>query len=226
MSTGDYSPRSSHDSDGSLRALELTEGPSGYAAGLSTRQSRSYSVSGFQFEPDLFQLTATLEDSDIMKRGDLGEKRIGFMKGVALCVGLQVGPYRLSSVHSYSHIKSLDWIRYIVCFFIPPHIRLAHSLELPSSSPGIVVENTQSVGASMVVWIASGILGWTGASSFAELGASIPVSGGAQAYLAYAYGPLMSYLFTWTSIALKPGSNAVIGLIFGVPTFATKALSR
>ena len=78
-----------------------------------------------------------------------------------------------------------------------------------------MVANTQSVGASLAVWVAAGVLAWTGASSFAELGASIPVNGGAQAYLAYAYGPLMSYLFTWTSIALKPGANAVIGLIFG-----------
>jgi len=79
-----------------------------------------------------------------------------------------------------------------------------------------VVANTQSVGASLTVWIAAGILAWTGASSFAELGASIPVNGGTQAYLAYAYGPLMSYLFTWTSIVLRPGGNAVIGLIFGM----------
>ncbi|KIK18961.1 hypothetical protein PISMIDRAFT_30399 [Pisolithus microcarpus 441] len=44
---------------------------------------------------------------------------------------------------------------------------------------------------------------------------SIPLNGGAQAYLAYAYGPLVSYLFAWTAIsALKPGSNAVISLIF------------
>ena len=68
----------------------------------------------------------------------------------------------------------------------------------------------------MTVWIAAGILGWTGASSFAELGTSIPVNGGAQAYLAYAYGPLMSYLYTWTSMVLKPGSVGVIGLIFGI----------
>lgn len=88
-----------------------------------------------------------------------------------------------------------------------------------------MVENTQSVGASLAVWFAAGILAWTGASSFAELGSSIPVNGGAQAYLAYAYGPLMSYLFTWTSIALKPGSNAVIGLIFGMSVFVARALA-
>ena len=94
MSAGNYSPRSSHDSDDSLRALELTEGPSGYSSGLSdsgTRPLRSYSVSGFQFEPSLFQLTTTLDDPGEEKTGELGEKkRIGFMKGVALCVGLQV----------------------------------------------------------------------------------------------------------------------------------------
>ncbi|KAG0707713.1 L-methionine transporter [Suillus ampliporus] len=83
------------------------------------------------------------------------------------------------------------------------------------SSPGVVVANTQSVGASLVVWLVSGLLAWTGASSFAELGSSIPLNGGAQAYLAYAYGPLVSYLFAWTAIsALKPGGNAVISLIF------------
>lgn len=83
------------------------------------------------------------------------------------------------------------------------------------SSPGIVVANTKSVGASLAVWLLSGLLAWTGASSFAELGSAIPLNGGAQAYLSYAYGPLISYLFAWTAIiALKPGSNAVISLIF------------
>lgn len=77
-----------------------------------------------------------------------------------------------------------------------------------SSSPGVVIANTHSVGASLAVWVASGVLAWTGASSFAELGASIPVNGGAQAYLQYSYGPLVSYLFAWTAIsALKPGTS-------------------
>jgi len=101
-----------------------------------------------------------------------------------------------------------------------------------SSSPGVVVANTHSVGASLLVWLTSGLLAWTGASSFAELGSAIPLNGGPQAYLAYAYGPLVSYLFAWTAIiALKPGrvppfdlliifdlsitgGNAVISLIF------------
>lgn len=53
-------------------------------------------------------------------------------------------------------------------------------------------------------------------SSYAELGSMIPLSGGAQAYLNYAYGPLLSYLFSWTSITVvKPGGGAIIALIFG-----------
>jgi len=121
-------------------------------------------------------------------------------------------------------LRILDWIRYIVCVQFPH--RTLHSTRTDSSSPGIVVANTQSVGASLAVWVAAGVLAWTGASSFAELGASIPVNGGAQAYLAYAYGPLMSYLFTWTSVALKPGANAVIGLIFGTRAFIIDPLMR
>ncbi|KAG8758919.1 hypothetical protein FRC14_007115 [Serendipita sp. 396] len=84
------------------------------------------------------------------------------------------------------------------------------------SSPGLVAADAGSVGASLIVWLLSGVLAWTGASSFAELGSAIPLSGGAQAYLSYAYHPIVSYLFSWTAISvLKPASNAIIAVIFG-----------
>lgn len=84
------------------------------------------------------------------------------------------------------------------------------------SSPGVVTLNTGSIGASLVVWLMSGVLAWTGASSFAELGAAIPLNGGAQAYLNYSFGPLMAYLFTWSAVVcLKSGSGAIIATIFG-----------
>ncbi|EKM55586.1 uncharacterized protein PHACADRAFT_93389 [Phanerochaete carnosa HHB-10118-sp] len=168
--------RTSQDSEDSLRALELSEGPL-LAESPQTHRARSYSVSGFDFQSDLLPLTASFSEPDDV-RVEAKEKHIGLLNGIALCVGLQV------------------WSRL-------------------SSSPGVVVANTHSVGASLIVWLTSGLLAWTGASSFAELGSSIPVNGGAQAYLQYAYGPLVSYLFAWTAIsALKPGSNAVISLIF------------
>ena len=47
------------------------------------------------------------------------------------------------------------------------------------SSPGVIINDTNSVGAAMLVWAGSGFLAWTGASSFAELGAAIPLDGGA-----------------------------------------------
>lgn len=45
----------------------------------------------------------------------------------------------------------------------------------------MVIANTHSVGASLVVWVVAGLLAWTGASSFAELGTAIPLNGGPQA---------------------------------------------
>lgn len=167
------SARASHDSSDSLRNLELSEGP------IAERgRSRSYSMTGFDFQRDLLPLSSSLSEPDTTSFGESGEKNITLLHGIGLIVGLQIG----SGIFS---------------------------------SPGVVVANTQSVGASLLVWLVSGLLGWTGASSFAELGSSIPLNGGAQAYLAYAYGPLVSYLFAWTAIsALKPGGNAVISLIF------------
>ncbi|KAJ3536666.1 hypothetical protein NM688_g6806 [Phlebia brevispora] len=169
--------RTSHesDSDESLRALEISEGP--LLAETSRSRGRSYSISGFDFENDLLPLSASLSEPEVV-HAESREKHISLVNGIALCVGLQIG----SGIFS---------------------------------SPGVVVANTHSVGASLAVWLASGLLAWTGASSFAELGSSIPVNGGAQAYLQYSYGPLVSYLFAWTAIsALKPGGNAVISLIF------------
>ncbi|WFD33260.1 hypothetical protein MCUN1_000073 [Malassezia cuniculi] len=84
------------------------------------------------------------------------------------------------------------------------------------SSPGIVTTHTGSVGCSVLVWIASGLLAFTGASSFAELATAIPLNGGAQTYLQYALGPLWGFLYSWTAIvALKPSSGAIIATIFG-----------
>lgn len=81
------------------------------------------------------------------------------------------------------------------------------------STPGLVAA-VGSPGASILVWIASGILAWTGASAYAELGSSLPFNGGSHAYLRHIYGDLAAFLFSWTGIiALKPGSGAIISII-------------
>jgi amino acid transporter len=52
-------------------------------------------------------------------------------------------------------------------------------------------------------------------ASYAELGSAIPLNGGAYAYLHHTFGPLSAFLFSWTAItALKPGSAAIIAIIF------------
>ena len=79
-----------------------------------------------------------------------------------------------------------------------------------------------------MIWVVAALLAWTGASSFAELGASLPRNGGAQAYLAYTYGPLMSYIFTWTAILLlSPGecSSPSRFLLFKRGMTGTKAVN-
>lgn len=84
------------------------------------------------------------------------------------------------------------------------------------SSPSQVNVNVGSPGASLIVWAISGVLAWTGASSYAELGGAIPLNGGSQAYLSKIMGELAGFLFTWVAVlVLKPGSAAIIAIIMG-----------
>ena len=73
-----------------------------------------------------------------------------------------------------------------------------------------------SPGASLIVWAVAGVLAWTGAASYAELGGAIPLNGGAQVYLSKIFGDLVGFLFTWCAVVvLKPGSAAIVSIIFG-----------
>ncbi|KAK5787538.1 hypothetical protein VI817_010035 [Penicillium citrinum] len=84
------------------------------------------------------------------------------------------------------------------------------------SSPSQVNVNAGSPGASLIVWAVAGLLAWTGAASYAELGGAIPLNGGSQVYLAKIFGELPGFLFTWCAVlVLKPGSAAIISIIFG-----------
>ncbi|KAJ5397309.1 hypothetical protein N7509_005422 [Penicillium cosmopolitanum] len=84
------------------------------------------------------------------------------------------------------------------------------------SSPSQVNANAGSPGASLIVWAVAGLLAWTGAASYAELGGAIPLNGGAQVYLSKIFGELPGFLFTWCAVlVLKPGSAAIISIIFG-----------
>ncbi len=84
------------------------------------------------------------------------------------------------------------------------------------SAPSQVNSNVGSPGAAIIVWIMAGILAWTGASSYAELGGAIPLNGGSQVYLAKILGELAGFLFTWVAVlVMKPGGAAIIAIIMG-----------
>ena len=72
--------RASHesDSDESLRALEISDGP--LLAETPRLRTRSYSISGFDFENDLLPLSASLSEPDT-GRAESREKHISLVNG-------------------------------------------------------------------------------------------------------------------------------------------------
>ena len=84
-------------------------------------------------------------------------------------------------------------------------------------SPKGVLENAQSVGFSMIIWAAAGLIATIGALCYAEVGTLIPKSGGEYPYLREGYkgGNALSFIFAWTcSTILKPSSFAILSLTF------------
>lgn len=83
------------------------------------------------------------------------------------------------------------------------------------SAPSQVSNHVPSPGAAVLIWLVGGIMVWTGAASFIELGLAIPKNGGIQEYLKACYGDYLGFLFTWIWIAIsKPCAMAMIAMIF------------
>src|SRR6202021_737484 len=75
--------RRSNDSEDSLRALEMSDGPQASSHG---RHARSYSVTGFEFQHDLLPLTASLSEPESLL-GERGDKNINLGGGMSFaCV--------------------------------------------------------------------------------------------------------------------------------------------
>ncbi|CAG9954159.1 unnamed protein product [Clonostachys rosea f. rosea IK726] len=160
------------------------------------RMHRSYSVSsGFDFAANLFPLSSTT--------GADGYAPLGNSTSTARPnAGAGGGLLERNKTLTYFNGLSL-----IIGLVIGSGI---------FSSPSQVNSNVGSPGAALIVWIVSGLLVWTGASSYAELGGSIPLNGGPQVYLAKIFGELSGFLFTWVAVlVLKPGSAAIIAIIMG-----------
>ncbi|KAI2933319.1 hypothetical protein CBS147321_9690 [Aspergillus niger] len=202
-SSPDSAPRSSRSSSpsgiSSSRKLSLededplsssnpqSQGPSG-----RPRSARSYSISSaFDFGATLFPLSQTTGGY-----APLGVSAADREAGVA------DGSLERNKTLTYMNGLSL-----VIGLVIGSGI---------FSSPSQVNANAGSPGASLISWVVAGLLAWTGAASYAELGGAIPLNGGSQVYLSKIFGELAGFLFTWCSVlVLKPGSAAIIAIIFG-----------
>ncbi|KAG5950718.1 hypothetical protein E4U53_004518 [Claviceps sorghi] len=158
------------------------------------RLGRSYSVSStFDFASNLFPLSSTTGAGGYTP---IGAPTSGARSGGALGAG---------SLEKHKTLTYLNGLSLIIGLIIGSGI---------FSSPSQISSKVGSPGAALVVWVVAGILAWTGAASYAELGGAIPLNGGAQVYLAKTFGELSGFLFTWTAVlVLKPGSAAIIAII-------------
>lgn len=161
------------------------------AASRPTPHNRSYSVSSaFDFASNLFPLSSTAAGYTAL--GDPSSRPLDFSG---------------ASLEKHKSLTYLNGLSLIVGLIIGSGI---------FSSPAQVNINAGSYGASLVVWTVAGILAWTGAASYAELGGAIPLNGGAQVYLSKIFGDWAGFIFTWCAVfVLKPGSAAIISIIFG-----------
>jgi L-type amino acid transporter 6 len=97
-------------------------------------------------------------------------------------------------------------------------LALVVSLQIGSgifSAPSEVSKHVSSATSGVSVWLFAGLLVWTGAASFIELGRAIPRNGGVQEYLRRCYGDFYGFLFSWIWITIaKPCAMAIMGTIF------------
>ncbi|KAG9480133.1 hypothetical protein GDO78_011904 [Eleutherodactylus coqui] len=83
-------------------------------------------------------------------------------------------------------------------------------------SPKGILQHTGSIGMSLTVWTACGILSLFGALCYAELGTCIKKSGGHYTYILEAFGPLPAFVRVWVELlVIRPAATAVISLAFG-----------
>jgi amino acid transporter len=181
----------------SVNADDPLNEPGSPSRPLDGRHGRSYSVSSaFDFAGNLFPLSSTAA----------GYTSLGAPASGPLNPSHGLGGQG-ASLEKHKSLTFLNGLSLVVGLIIGSGI---------FSSPAEVNKNIGSPGASLIVWVVAGLLAWTGASSYCELGGAIPLNGGSQVYLAKIFGEWAGFLFTWCAvIVLKPGSAALISIIFG-----------
>ena len=121
-------------------------------------RGRSYSVSGFDFQHDLLPLSASVsEPPDVHLEAT--EKCLGLVNGELRCITCVTRKVlRQRDVRRDRSDRGFtDRFRDIVSHHGVCYVEY-YNLRKRSSSPGIVVANTHSMGASLLVWISVGVL--------------------------------------------------------------------
>ena len=92
-----------------------------------------------------------------------------------------------------------------------------------------IARTVGSPGLLLLVWLITGIVTVIGALSYGELAGMMPHAGGLYVYLREAYGPLIGFLYGWTTfLVIQTGTIAAVGVAFAkftgliVPWFSEK----
>src|SRR5207244_7637871 len=83
-------------------------------------------------------------------------------------------------------------------------------------SPGLILRQVNgSVGLSMLVWVAGGVMSLLGALTYAELAAANPEAGGLYCYIRDGFGRLPAFLYGWCLfLVIASGSVAALARAF------------
>ena len=83
-------------------------------------------------------------------------------------------------------------------------------------TPGLILRQVHgSVGLSLLVWIAGGVLSLLGALTYAELAAANPEAGGLYCYIRDGFGRVLAFLYGWCLfLVIASGSIAALARAF------------
>src|SRR5437667_11202421 len=75
-------------------------------------------------------------------------------------------------------------------------------------TPGPILRQVNgSVGLSLLVWVAGGVLSLLGALTYAELAAANPEAGGLYCYIRDGFGRLAAFLYGWCLFLVIPSAT-------------------
>jgi APA family basic amino acid/polyamine antiporter len=78
-----------------------------------------------------------------------------------------------------------------------------------------IARTVGSAGLLLLVWLITGLVTVIGALSYGELAGMMPHAGGLYVYLREAYGPLVGFLYGWTTfLVIQTGTIAAVAVAF------------